>query len=153
MEKLDPRRLAKLIREAPDRKKITIRDLAKKMGGVSSNYLCRMINPDDDGAKLGVEDFVYLLAVTDLEPLDYIELVLGRVAVPEPGPTGTSRRKWHELYATAAVKVAKAQGALALALKDGEVDTDGATKLIKELNEAIAILMEIKHRARAVLDG
>lgn len=76
-----PQWLAELIYTARRRINLKHHQVAKKMGGVDVKHLSRQINPHDEGAKLGVLDFVYYLAVTDLEPLDYIEQVFGRVAV------------------------------------------------------------------------
>ena len=79
------RRLKTLIGEASDRTDQTVKAVSARMGEPGKgNYLARKLNPDDDGAHLSPVDLVLFLAATDLEPLDYIESVLGRVAFALP---------------------------------------------------------------------
>jgi len=79
------RRLRVLIGEAPDRTGQTVKQVSARMGEPDKgNYLARKLNPDDDGAHLNPVDLVYFLAATDLEPLDYLESCLGRVAFGLP---------------------------------------------------------------------
>lgn len=80
----NPRQLSQLLYETPDRCGKTIRRIASEMGGMDERYLSRQLNPDDPGAKLGVEDFVYFLSTTDLAPLDLIERAFGRIAIEIP---------------------------------------------------------------------
>ncbi|MCB2188628.1 MAG: hypothetical protein KQJ78_19580 [Deltaproteobacteria bacterium] len=81
----NPRAFLALLYDAPERTSQTIKEVAKRMGEPNPNHLGRQLNPDDAGAKLGVEDFIYYLAATDLEPLLYINRAFGLVAVPVPG--------------------------------------------------------------------
>ena len=57
--------------------------LAKKIGKTYSTLL-REVNPDDEGAKLGVETFVQILKITgDFAPLEYIASELGLEITPK----------------------------------------------------------------------
>lgn len=84
MPVFNPEVLAHLVHEIPDRAGMTAKELASKVGKPYST-LARELNPHDDGAKLGLDTFFYILAVTgDREALDYIEGHLGRVAYEIP---------------------------------------------------------------------
>jgi hypothetical protein len=80
----NPREFLALIQDAPERTGQTTKQVAARMGEPNANHLGRQINPDDAGAKLGVEDFIYYLAVTDLQALDYIDAAFGRTAFTIP---------------------------------------------------------------------
>ena len=84
----NPRNLLRLIDEAPSRTGKSKEAVAHEMGGVNPNTLRRKLNPDDEGAFLHIDELVYLMAVTDLEPLDYLESAFGRVAFNVPKAVG-----------------------------------------------------------------
>jgi len=82
----NPHTVADLLWEAPFRVGKSLKQVAEE-SGLGYKHLSRMLNPHDDGAKLGWEEMVYILAVTDLEPLDAIERAFGRVVMTIPDDT------------------------------------------------------------------
>jgi hypothetical protein len=138
----NPRILARLIYEAPERSGLTIKDAAQRMGGVSPNYLARQINPDDEAAKLGVEDFVFLSSVTDLEALDYIERALGRVACPVmPGMDTVALA---HLVAKSTREFGEMLADLAISLEDGVVTASEKEHCLTEIHHVLASLAALK---------
>lgn len=133
------------VRDAPDRTHQTIKAIARRMGGVSEKYLAKQLNPDDCTSKLGVDDFVYYLMVTDLKPLDYLEEVFGRVAVAIPeGPA--ERTDWLHHISSVTKEAGDAVSRLAAALADGKVTDRERLECGREVWEAIQALAELWRR-------
>ena len=117
----NPQVLSNLIYEAPERARKTVKKTAREMGGIDERYLARQLNPNDSGAKLGIEDFVYLSAVTDLEALDYIEQAFGRVSVPIPNCKDTEDSHWFKHVAAISKEAGECISTLSGALADGNI--------------------------------
>ena len=135
-----PQVLAKLLYESPERTGQTLRKVSRRMG-ISEAYLSRQLNPEDPGAKLGVEDFVYLTEVTDLAPLKYIAQAFGQVLVPLPNTGNTTKKEWLKHIA----KVSKEAGEVVCQLSgaladDDDIGPDEAPAVRREVFEAIQAL-------------
>lgn len=144
MKLFKPGRLLHLIYQMPERARITLTELAERLGKPVST-LGREINPEDDLAKLGVVTFVNLTDETqDFAPLDYIESALGRVAFKLPTAAGLG--ELHQSIADAAKECADVIQQLCSDLADGRLDAP--EKAIKEIAEAAQALS----RLRAVVE-
>ena len=142
----NPQILAQMLYEAPERSGKTLRQVSREMGGIDERYLSRQLNPHDEGAKLGVIDFVFLASVTDLEPLDLIEKAFGRMAVPIPDQLAIQAEKpfWCQHLSTIIKETSEASGSLAEALADNAIDDDERKKCLTETIEAIQALTALK---------
>ncbi len=140
MKLFQPQQLANLIYDAGERTGQTTRTIAGRMGGIDPKYLARQINPNDAAAKMGVEDFVYFLAVTDLDPLDYIEELFDRVAVPIPH-SPADNKKWlcHISEITRQASEAVAQLATTIDAK-GDMHVEDCPDCRRETYEALQAL-------------
>ena len=136
----NPQILSRLLYEAPERTGQTLKHTAQRMGGVSDKYLSRQLNPDDPGAKLGVEDFIFFTAVTDFTPLDYIEETFGRVAVPIPQNCNLSQKGWLEHISRVTREAGEAVSALAQAIADEKLTKRERRRCTRETYEAIQAL-------------
>lgn len=133
----NPQWLETLIHEAPDRAGKTIRKIAREMGGIDEKYLARQINPNDTGAKLGLVDFVFYSAVTDLEPLDYINQALDRISVPMPPDAAVKLCDVAKTAAQAVKEFGELMTAYGGALADGNIDQQETEETLKEGYEAL----------------
>jgi hypothetical protein len=138
----NPRHLLELIYEAMDRTGLTQREAARRMGGIDPKYLSRQVNPDDPGAKMGIEDFVYFSAVTDLEALNYIEAAFNRVAfdIPQTG-TEPAAAEWWQSIAKISKEAGESVSAIAEALaNDNYIDSKERQICRNEILDAIRAL-------------
>ena len=77
-----PNELTKIIQEAVLKCPKSAREVAQEMGKPYPT-LMREINPDDAGAKVGVESLVTLMRTTEnIQPLTYLSNVMGYLLVP-----------------------------------------------------------------------
>jgi len=144
MKIFNPQQLASLLYEAPDRTKQTIKTIAKRMGGIDAKYLSRQLNPDDPGAKLGVEDFIYFSAVTDLAPLDYIEEVFDRTAFVIPMLNPDQPAPIMKLIAKVSKEYSESINQLAKSLEDGVLEKDEIKQCLKENMDLIKACLKKK---------
>jgi hypothetical protein len=136
----NPQILSRLLYEAPDRANKTLRQTADEIG-IDTRYLSRQLNPDDPGAKLGVEDFVHLTGATDTAALDYIEQAFGRVAVPIPTQDHQANNtQWYNHIARISKETGECISVLATALADGDVSKREVAHCMQETYEAIKAL-------------
>lgn len=138
----NPQVLSRLLYNAPDRSGKTLRQTSKLMGE-SETYLSRQLNPDDPGAKLGIEDFVYLTAVTDLEALDYIEQCFGRVAINLPDKTTNTPFNWLHNISSISKQAGECISTFTDALANGEMTHREARHCEKITYDAIQALSQI----------
>lgn len=143
MKLFNPQVLSKILYDSPNRANKTIKQTAQQMGGIDERYLSRQLNPDDPGAKLGVEDFVYLTAVTDTEALDYIEQAFNRVAVQIPTQCQAHDARWFKHIASITKETGECVCTLADALADGELTRRELNHCIKETYDAIQALASL----------
>ena len=135
----NPEALAAMLYEMPDQAGTSVAYLAKRLGKPAST-LGRELNPDDAGAKLGLETFVFLSAETgDFAPLDYIETALGRVAFALPPVAGSS--SLHRTLGEAGKEFGELVNQLMTDLADGSLDdVDQALKEIADVARVLATL-------------
>ncbi|MCB2187661.1 MAG: hypothetical protein KQJ78_14665 [Deltaproteobacteria bacterium] len=142
----NPDYLAELLHEMPDRTGKSVADLARAIGR-DRKTLARELNPGDDGAKLGVATFVLLTAASgDLEPLDYIEHHLGRVAVRlarAADPAGL-----YSLAGRSCRELGEALDTLLADLADGLLDDPQA--VLKEIRDLEQVLAAMKGQVAAL---
>ena len=138
-----PRHLANLLYETPDRTDQTIKRIAERMGGIDQKYLSRQLNPDDTGAKVGIEDFVYLTDVTDFAALDYIESVFDRVAFPIPKASLTDPAPIMKLVSKISKEFGESIQELGKSLEDGVLDPDEVKRCRQENRDLIKACVEM----------
>jgi len=136
----NPAILADILFEAPHRVNKRIKTIAIEMGGISDRYLARQINPDDQMAKLGVEEFVYFMSNTDLKPLDYINSVFDRVAIPISNTKVSNESAWLKHISNISKEAGEAISVLADHVSDGSLTIDEAEECKKEAYEALQAL-------------
>ena len=137
----NPQWLETLIHEAPERSGKTVRKIAREMGGIDEKYLARQTNPNDNGAKLGIIDFVFYSSVTDLEPLDYINQALNRISIPIPATNGNLT----DITKTAAQAIKEfgdLMTAYGNALADGNITPTETETILKEGHEALRAIAQ-----------
>lgn len=135
----NPDYLARLVYAMTDNSGLHVSELAQRLGCPTST-LGRELNPDDEGAKLGLARFVALTAETgDFAPLDYVESCLGRVAFIMPRVVGTAEVLTR--LASASKEFGDVVQQIAGDLADGSLDHhERALKEISELAQALAAL-------------
>jgi hypothetical protein len=143
MNIFNPQQLATLMYETPDRTGQTLKTIAKRMGGIEPKYLSRQLNPDDPGAKIGIEDFVYFTAVTDFEPLNYIEETFGRTAFFIPRLNADDPAPIMKLVAKISKEFGETVQEVAKALEDGVLDKKEIQRCRKENNDLIKACVEM----------
>lgn len=137
----NPQRLLDMLHEAPERAGVSIKQVAQSMGK-EPKTLARELNPDDDGAKLGVVDFAFLCAETrDCEALDYIETALGRVAFSLP-PATAGASELHRTLGQAAREFGEVSEQLMTDLADGRLDEP--EKALKEIADLASVLATLR---------
>jgi len=134
-----PERLKDLIYKAPDRVDKKIKDIANELG-VSEKYLSRQLNPIDTGAKLGVEEFVYLLAHTDLKPLEYINSIFDRISIPISDKKVLTQTRWLKHISSISKEAGEAVAELAKSITDNNLSKEQVSKCKKETYEALQSL-------------
>ncbi len=139
MPLFNPDYLARLVYAMPENSGLHVSELAQRLGRPSST-LGRELNPDDEGAKLGLAHFVQLTAETgDFGPLDYIESFLGRVAFALPRVVGTAEVLIR--LGAASKEFGDVVQQIADDLADGSLDQhERALKEISEVAQALAAL-------------
>lgn len=143
LKDFNPRKLAQLLYDTPDRTKKTIRRIADEMGGIDERYLSRQLNPDDSGAKVGVEDFVYLLSVTDLAPLDMIERSFGRIAVEIPANFGLEKKTWLKHVSDISIATGVCVGSFLDAIADDRLSDAEREECTAKIYQAIRALASL----------
>ncbi len=147
MQIFNPRKLAQMLYEAPEKAGLTVKDTADRMGGIDPKYLSRQLNPDDPGAKLGIEDFVYLLAVCGPDPLEYILSVFGRVSFEVPPADGATATTLLRIAGNLSKEFSETIRELARSVEDGRVTKQEIARCRKELYD----LIRVAARAEAIL--
>jgi len=136
----NPSVLLEMIYSAPGRTKKTNRVISNEMG-IDEKYLSRQINPDDNGAKMGIIDFIYYISSTDLKPLDYIESIFDRIAIPMNLKNVLKRQDWLKHIAKVSKEAGEAVSVLSDSLaNDGVLDLNEVRKCRKETYEALQVL-------------
>ena len=133
----NPRKLAQMLYEAPEKAGLTIKQAADRMGGIDPKYLSRQLNPDDPGAKLGVEDFVYLLAVCGLDALKYILSVFGYVCFKVPQVGGHMATSMLRIMGNFSKEFSETIREMARSIEDGRIDQKEIARCRKEIHELI----------------
>jgi len=136
----NPHVLLEIIAEIPEREGLRLKEIARRMGKGRST-LGRELNPDDPGAKLGIIDFIYLVAETqDFDALDYIETSLGRCAFRLPKTTGALQI--HKNLAAAGKEFGEVIDQLCTDLADGQLDEP--EQALKEIADLAQVLAELR---------
>ena len=139
----NPQILAQMLYESPERSGKSLRQVSREMGGIDERYLSRQLNPHDDGAKLGVLDFVFLASVTDLAVLDHIEKVFDRIAITIPKNFDRSRAEWLKHIAD----ITKASGdcisSFSEAIADDDFSKEEREECSKKVYEAMKALASL----------
>lgn len=145
MPLFNPDYLARLVYAMPENSGLHVSELALRLGRPAST-LGRELNPDDEGAKLGLARFVALTAETgDFAPLDYVESCLGRVAFALPRVVGSAEVLTR--LAAAGREFGDVVNQIAGDLADGSLDHHA--KALKEISEVAQALAALR---AAVLD-
>jgi len=157
MKIFNPDVLLSIIHDSCNRVGKYLRTLANDMA-VDEKYLSRQLNPLDDGAKLGIVDFVYVLANTDLKALDYINSIFDRVAIPMKTKNIQKREDWLMHIAGVSKEVGEATAEIARSLaNDGELDYEELKRCKKESYEALqalaALWQDLKQFERELGNG
>ena len=139
----NPTVLLDMLFRTPTRTGKTLRSISDEIG-VDEKYLSRQLNPFDTSAKMGIVDFIYMLSVTDLKPLDYIETIFDRVAVPMKLKNVLKREDWLKHIAKISKETGEAVSALSGSLaNDGKLDAEDVKRCKKETYEALQVLASL----------
>lgn len=149
----DPREHCEVVAGMIQRSGLTIERLARLIGK-NPTTLARELNPEDDGAKLGLTDEVKITAVTGLfDSRDYAETHLGRCAFVLPQAQG----QFADVFETVG-RTAKEFGEFMSTLAEaaGPASEGGAEITPNEAERALAELKDVEQQfavARAFLTG
>lgn len=111
--------------------------------------LAEQLNPNIRDKKFHIGLLPGLIeAADDNSAIEYLAGQRGLIVITEPNPNGVGRRDWHQMLASSAKEGGEATAALARALaNDGKVNRSEAPEVIREADEAIQVLLSIKHMA------
>lgn len=151
MDLFNPQVLWELLHQMPDRSGVALGELARA-AGKEYKTLSRELFPDDSGAKLGLDTFVYIThRAADFAALDYMESALGRMAFALPRLPVSSNALLQHL-ARAGREMGEVIGQIAGDLADGRLDDpEAALKEISDTAQALAalraaVLLAVKQR-------
>jgi hypothetical protein len=137
----NPNVLLEQVADIPEEAGLQLTEIASRMGKPRST-LGRELNPDDGGAKLGIVDFVFLVAETrSFAALDYIESSLGRCAFTLP-PAGAGHGALHQKLGAAGKEFGEVMKQLCEDLADGRLDEPEAA--LKEIADLAQVLAELR---------
>ncbi|MFH1033829.1 MAG: phage regulatory CII family protein [Pseudomonadota bacterium] len=148
MELFNPQVLWALIHQMPDRSGVSLAGLAQA-AGKEYKTLSREMFPDDAGAKLALDTFVYIThRARDFAALDYMETALGRVAFELPCQAISTDALLQHL-ARMGKEMGEVISQIAGDLADGKLDDPEAA--LKEIHEAAQALAALRAAVLLVL--
>ena len=124
-------------------KRYPVKALCDEIGKAESTLRNELT--EQPGYKLGLRTFILILKKTkDLRALDRVEQIMGRVAFPLPRASGPNLAPILRLVGEQAREFGEYMAALGSAIADGRISPGEAAECIREIDETMRAMLELK---------